>query len=128
MTASEAISAANALLPGPGDDNLDGRWQAIIKIGEYIESEPEAVWTFVQCWGGHDIEDVRDAVATLLLEHLLEHHFARIMPRVLRAVEGDPMFADMFCRCWKYGQAASPENAAEFDRVQELAAHMSNGR
>ena len=73
----QAIQKADALLPGrPVRDGEDPRWQAIIEIGDFIKSEPEAVWSFIARWGGHPQDDLRDAIACCLLEHLLEFHFA----------------------------------------------------
>src|SRR3954466_14611578 len=49
----DAIDAADAVLPGePVDEGSDPRWQAIIKVGEFIESEPEPVWRFICRWVG----------------------------------------------------------------------------
>jgi hypothetical protein len=54
MGVVEAIREADALLPGePVDEGQDPRWQAIITVGEHVESEPEAVWSFIRRWGGH---------------------------------------------------------------------------
>lgn len=118
MTLLKAIRAAEALLPGEPCDGTDPRWQAIIAIGNFIESKPEPIWEFVLRWGGHPQEDLRDAIATLLLEHLLEHHFEAIFPRVEAAAAADPIFADMFLRCWKFGRSELPANAAKFDALR----------
>src|SRR5437763_13581729 len=99
---SKVILAAEALLPGePVTEGSDPRWQAIIAVGEYIESEPEAVWEFICRWGGHPQRDLRDAIATCLLEHLLEHHFATYFPRVEQMALADPLFGDTFLGCWQ---------------------------
>lgn len=121
MLVHDAIERANSLLPGspsPDGEN-DPRWQAIIAIGEYVASYPDDVWTFVSRWGCHEQDDIRDAVATCLLEHLLEHHFELIFPRVSQEVGSNRRFADTFCRCWKFGQSEIPENAAQFDTLIE---------
>lgn len=112
MNVAVAIHEADALLPGDATD--DRRWQAIIRVGEFIESEPEAVWAFVRRWGNHPQEDLRDAVATLLLEHLLEYHFAAYFPRVEELALADAQFADTFNRCYQFGQATEPGNAERF--------------
>jgi hypothetical protein len=40
---AKAIRNAEELLPGvPAHEGQDSRWQAIIGVGEFIESEPEA--------------------------------------------------------------------------------------
>jgi hypothetical protein len=121
----EAIRAANHVLPGSPRENAPARWQAVMAVGEHVKPAPEAVWQFVARWGKHPLEDVRDAIATLLLEHLLEHHFALIFPRVEQAAHQNPLFADMFCRCWKFGQSTSPAKARKFDRLQRQLASQA---
>jgi hypothetical protein len=119
MTVNEAIRRANSILPGrPAPDELiDPRWQAIIAVGEFIQTEPQAVWCFVERWGKHANDDVRMAIATCLLEHLLEYHFALLFPRVERQISRSKRFADTFSHCWKLGQAKTPRNAVRFDRL-----------
>jgi hypothetical protein len=120
MSVSEAIHAAEALLPGePTAERLDPRWQAIIAVGEYIESEPEAVWSFICRWGCHPQEDLRAAIATCLLEHLLEHHFAQFFPRVEKLCHSDQLFADTFGYCWQFGDAEELENRQRFAALED---------
>ena len=120
MTVVEAISEANAILPGIAAPEYahDPRWQAIIAIEDFVESDPEPVWAFVARWGTHDDGDLRAAIATCLLEHLLEHHFALVFPRVEDLVRRDPSFGDTFAMCFKFGQSTLPENSARFDHLK----------
>lgn len=120
MTVTEAIQKADSILPGLAapDGEDDPRWQAIISIGEFVETQPDAVWGFVARWGKHPNEDLRSAVATCLLEHLLEHHFGLIFPRVERMVLASRRFAWTFCMCSQFGQATLPANARRFARLQ----------
>jgi len=115
-----AIQAAEALLPGrpaPDGEN-DPRWQAIIKIGNFVESEPEVIWPFVLKWGSlPNEEDLSNAIATLLLEHLLDYHFDLIFPRVESAARSNISFASTFTRSWKLGQATEPTRAEKFDKL-----------
>jgi hypothetical protein len=119
ITVQEAIQAAERLLPGLAapDEQEDPRWQAIIVIGEFVEKEPEAIWPFVLRWGSREDEDVRAAVATLLLEHLLKYHFDLIFPRVQVAARCSKWFGKTTLQCWKFGQAKNPERAALFDHL-----------
>jgi hypothetical protein len=119
MIVHEAIDRANEILPGVSapKGEQDPRWQRIIDVGTYIVAEPEAVWAFVARWGSATDEDLRDAVATCLLEHLLQHHFELMFPRVEERANSDTLFADTFKRCWKLGQAELPKNAARFDAL-----------
>jgi hypothetical protein len=120
MTVHEAISRAAALLPGEpaAEGEEDPRWQAIIAVGGFIETHPEEVWAFVARWGRHEQDDLRMAVATCLLEHLLEHRFDLIFPRVELLARRDPLFAETFCACWKFGQSRQRQHAERFDRLQ----------
>ena len=120
MSLFDAIREAEAILPGePVEDGIDPRWQAIIRIGEHIESDPEPVWQFVRRWGSHPQEDLRNAIATCLLEHLLEHHFAIYFPQVEEVALGEPLFADTFLRCWPFGEAEAAHNAKRFVALQK---------
>ncbi len=118
MSVNDAIDRANSLLPGiPTESGTDPRWQAIIAVAEYVEDEPEEVWSFAVRWGSHEQEDLREAIATCLLEHLLEYHFELIFPRVAIEVERNRVFRDTFCRCWKFGQSEMPGNSERFDKL-----------
>jgi hypothetical protein len=121
MSVWETIAEAEAILPGQAapDGEDDPRWQAIIKIAEFIQEEPEAVWVFILRWGGHNDEDLRAAIATMLLEHLLEYHFADFFPRVTIAVQENALFGDTFRRCWKLGQSNEGGNAEHFERLRK---------
>jgi hypothetical protein len=114
------MRGANAVLSGGSAsvENAEPRWEAILEVGQYVESNPEEVWQFIHAWGGHSQEDIRDAIACVLLEHALEFHFDLIFPQVEAAVESDLLFSDMFCRCWKFGQSEIPANAVKFDALQ----------
>lgn len=83
-TVHEAIAAADRILPGrvAPDGEEDPRWQAMIAVGDFVETEPEAVWSFARRWGTSPDDDLRTAVATLLLEHLLDYHFDALIARV----------------------------------------------
>jgi hypothetical protein len=125
MTAvHRSIEAAERVLTHPPvpTGEVDARWQALTEVAEFVPSNPDDVWLFVARWGACPDEEVRAAIATCLLEHLLEHHFDRVFPLVEGAVT-NPLFADTFSLCWKFGQAQLPANAARFDRLRgEVAA------
>ena len=118
-TVTQAIEQANAILPGkPVDDDIDPRWQAIIEVGEFITTNPEEIWTFVARWGKHQDEDLRMAISSILLEHLLEYHFELIFPLVQIAVKKDRLFAKTFSSCWKCGQSEDSKNEKSFDELK----------
>lgn len=119
MILHELIRVAEAILPGvPSPEGTeDPRWQAVIDIADHIESCPEEIWPFVARWGCHPQEDLRYAISTCLLEHLLEQHFDLIFPRVEQLAMKDRYFADTFLRCWKLGQSELTENSRRFDKL-----------
>ena len=116
----DAIERAERILPGQAaaEGESDPRWQAIVAIEDFIQEEPDAIWSFILRWGSNADEDLRTAVATCLLEHLLQHHFSRFFPRVEEAVRSNPLLADTFLKCWKFGQAKEERDAKRFDSLR----------
>lgn len=96
---------------------MDERWQAIIAVGEFVEHEPDAIWPFILRWGSHEDVYIRAAVATCLLEHMLERHFDSIFPRVEAAARSNVWFGKTTTQCWKFGQASDPSRAERFHRL-----------
>ena len=92
------LHIARALVPDP--DNTC-RWQAMIVVGEAISSSPQSVWEVIHERGSSSDKDMRTAVATVLLEHLLEEDFSTYFPKVRdRVLSGDRLFADTLKMCW----------------------------
>ena len=118
-TVTTAIEVAEDLLPGEAapDGEEDPRWQAIIEVSEFIDSDPDAVWAFTAKWGVHDDEDLRSAIATCLLEHLIEQHFELIFPRVEKLAMDNADFAWTFTMCWKFGQSKMRANSKRWDKL-----------
>ncbi len=116
-----AIERAERILPGEAaaEGKIDPRWQAIMVIEDFVPEEPEAIWSFILRWGVTADEDLRSAIATLLLEHLLGHHFSHFFPRVQEAVRSDALLADTFLKCWKCGQAKEGGNGKRFDDLRD---------
>jgi len=123
MTVYEAIEQAEIALSTTAqvDDGPDPRWQALIALAAHIETAPQQVWEFARRWGGSEDEDLRDAVATLLLEHLLEYHFESLFSAIEVEVARSATFADCFSRTWPLGQAESPGNRVRFELLKERA-------
>ena len=127
MSVSAAIHTAEGLLPGePAPDGVtDPRWEAIIAVAEYIPDYPEEVWQFARRWGAHEQEDVRMAIATCVLEHLLEHHFDLLFDRVEAVARDSPLFMDTVSQCWKFGQSLERRNSKRLDRLIKGARRAS---
>src|SRR4051812_18879085 len=66
------------------------RWQALIVVGEFVRVDPKRVWQVIKRYGVSPDEDMRSGVACILLEHLLEHHFAEYFPPIRRLALEDP--------------------------------------
>lgn len=117
-----AIQRAERILPGKPapEGESDPRWQAIMKIEDFIETQPEAVWEFARRWGKHPNPDLRSAIAVLLVEGLLEYHFDLIFPNVEIEVRRSKRFKDILGWCYKLGQASKPSNAAKIDQLLRL--------
>jgi hypothetical protein len=129
MTVTRAIKNAERVLPRrkAPEGQLDPRWQAIIAVAEHIEQHPEEVWRFTRKWGASADADLRAAVGTCLLEHLLEHHFDRIFPLVFEACHHSRRFADTFLMCSEFGQTARRGKRERFRRLrQEVGAASAN--
>ena len=122
MNIQEIISKAEEILPCTrlSGDKLDPRWQIIIQLSEYIESNPDEIWEFIKRWGQNEDDDLRTAISTCLLEHLLEHHFEKYFSEVEQLVKQSELFADTFSMCWKFGQSDNPENAKRFEALKKL--------
>lgn len=102
-SAVDRLDVARSLI---NDADNDCRWQALIVVGESIETNPEVVWELIREFGVSEDEDMRTGVATVLLEHLLEHHFDAYFPRLKREIEnGSELLADTLSRCSPFGQA-----------------------
>jgi hypothetical protein len=94
------------------------RWQAAIALGEFAESEPERIWPLVVKHGSRRHADARMAIATCVLEHILEHHFDAFFPRVVATARSSRWFHDTFRSCWRIGQAELPRNARRWRRLK----------
>ena len=115
-----AIRLAEEVLPGEAapEGELDPRWQAIIKVADFAQEHPEEVWEFAARWGQHPDDDLRMAIATCVLEHLLANHFDLLIDRVEELSKSSRLFADTFSSCWKFGEAEITENAARLGALK----------
>ena len=76
------------------------RWQAAIVVGEFIPTRGDQVWAMARQLARSPIKDVRMAASTVLLEHLLEYHPARMIPKFeAELATGDQMFRRSVAMC-----------------------------
>lgn len=103
-----------------GSPDEDSYWQAAIALAAqgHCESAPEVIWPLVVKWGSSNDEDVRAAIATCVLEHILECHFIEYFEKATELIDGgNKNFADTLRLCWKFGQTKLPANARRFDEL-----------
>ena len=115
-----ALERAEMLLrlnPSSGRGGKDLKWQAVGALSRFIARNPQPIWLMIRRWGARDEADTRAAIATCLLEHLLQFHFKEYIGRVERMAKSDPNFADTVSMCWKFGQAQKPANSARLDAL-----------
>jgi hypothetical protein len=97
------------------------RWKAAADLGKLVESAPESLWPLVLRHGSSEDEDLRSAVATCILEHLLEYHFDKFFPKLEAEItEGNVNLRDTLAVCSKFGQAELPQNASKWDLLLKL--------
>ncbi len=123
--ALDALSLRRARsLVGHADNDV--RWQALIAVGNWIWTDPEPVWEVVLEHGESEDEDMRTGVATVLLEHLLEHHFDAYFPRVRERIEaGAPLMKETLGMCGRFG--LSQDRWAELCRMSGQAWKLDLG-
>lgn len=98
------------------------RWSAAEAAGELLASHPGEVWNLVVAHGVSGNEDVRAAVATCMLEHLLEERFDEYFPLLESEIRsGKVLLGDTLRRCWKLGLSELPHNAARWDALVSFA-------
>jgi hypothetical protein len=107
------LPLARSLVADPDDPC---RWQALMVVGQFAERRASAVWPVVLEHGASASADTRSAVATTLLEPILEHHYEKYFPVLKAAVEGgDARLTDTLRRCWMFGGAK--RHSREVDRL-----------
>jgi hypothetical protein len=62
------------------------RWAAAAT--EYVYTDPDRIWPLAIRFGSSDILDIRQAIASCVLEHVLEHHFDALLSET--AEQGAP--------------------------------------
>lgn len=118
---NDYLSLARELV---GDPDNSCRWQALIVVGEALETSPVEVWEVIREHGSSADPDMRMGVAKVLLEHLLEEHFEDYFPKVRdEALQGSAHFADTLRSCW-----FDDNEGPRYRRVQKLLRNAARGR
>ena len=86
------------------DSDNNCRWQSIIIVGEFIEKMPEKVWDVILKYGNSQDEDMRNAIATILLEHLFEFDFNQYFAKLKNEIRnGNVQLIDTLKGCSTFG-------------------------
>lgn len=108
---------------GLSSQDEKARWDAAVAAGELIADRPQDVWSIVKKYGSIDNPDLRTAVATCILEHLLQHHFDDYFPLLEKEIEGgNLLLGETFSECWKFGESDLPQNSVLWDELQSKIA------
>jgi hypothetical protein len=112
-TISQLLDRIDSALTRP-----ETRWEAATQLGEWTKESSSAVWGLILKHGSSDDEDLRFAIATCVLEHLLEYHFEQYFPLLESEIRGGNLNLGKTLRlCWKFGQAEFPSNTNRWDRL-----------
>ena len=97
------------------------RWRAAIALGEFAAADPDGIWPLVVKHGSRRHADARMAIATCVLEHILEFHFEAFFARVACAARANRWFARTAGSCWPMGQMELARNSGRWRRlIREL--------
>lgn len=98
-------------------------WKGAAKLSEFGFGSPERIWNTVVKYGSRENEELQRAIATCVLEHILERHFDEYFPKIKQVVlAGNRHFQRTFLMCGKFGQACEKSNSCLWD---EFAAQTS---
>ena len=102
-----------------GDEAV--RWEAADQAGILITTRPEVAWALVVEFGRSKNADVRAAIATCVLEHLLEHEFDEYFTRLeAELATEDPELEDTFTLCWKFGVAEYGDRMRRWQKLRRM--------
>lgn len=91
-------------------------WEAAEILGEYAENNPWIIWPLTIKYASSLNSEVRQAIATCVLEHILEYHFDQFFDEIERAIKGgDLLLRDTLSGCWKFGKSKLPHNRDRWD-------------
>ncbi len=93
-------------------------WKAAADICEYVQEAPDLIWPLVVKAGSSDEEDLRMAIATCVLEHLLGEHFDKYFPIAEEMIiAGNRNLRSTLTHCWKMGLSEEERNSLRWDKL-----------
>lgn len=99
-------------------ENESDRWAAAAELSEYVFEQPDLIWPMVPRLGSSEVEDIRQAIATNALEHILERHFEAFFPALESEIsKGNENLRDTLRLCWKFGESLEPSRARRWEAL-----------
>jgi hypothetical protein len=92
-------------------------WAAAADATEYVFNlaDARAIWPLALRYGSSADKDVRQAVATNILEHVLEHHFDEFFIELEREIEsGNNLLLNTLRMSWQLGEAEKTHNSQKW--------------
>lgn len=115
---SKAYVTLREINTGLASISEETRWAAAHAATDFIDKSPMETWHLVVTHGSSADEDTRMAVATCILEHLLEKHFDTFFPLLEQEIDsGNANLGDTLNLCWKLGDAMNTSNAKRWDML-----------
>jgi len=106
-----------------GDPESDIHWQAMIYLIDELEKKSEEIWEVIAELGDSSDEDIRTAVACVLLEDLLDFDYDTYFPKVKEAVrKGRYRFINTLSYCW-FDDMSGPN----YKKAQNFIRHAKRG-
>jgi len=94
------------------------RWEAAAHLAEHINDASSDVWKLVLKHGSSDDGDLRSAIATCALEHLLEMSFDQYFGLLeLEVRKGNRNLLNTLKLCWKFGDSECSSNSDRWDEL-----------
>jgi hypothetical protein len=105
------------------------RWAAAEAATEYAYTEPEKIWPLVIQFGSSDELDLRQAIASCVLEHVLEHHFETFFPHLEAAIRGgNAHLRHTLKLSWKLGRSEITANSERWDALLSETSSLGTPR
>jgi|GEM_PF-3581586 len=118
MNRDEAIdhlSAIDKLLSSKNEKKI---WKGAADLCNYVIDQPELIWDRVVKYGSRNNEELQQAIALCVLEHIFQFHFKEYFPKAKKILlSGNKRFWETFCQCGKFGQSEEKANSLQWDKL-----------
>jgi hypothetical protein len=117
---------AGVLTAAARDRDGERVWEIAIGMGDDALTRPNVIWDDVASALRFADDDGITAIATCILEHVLENSFDDYIGRVEAEIaSGNRNMLEALKRSWKFEQAKTNENSARWDGIIERCEQAS---